>query len=104
MESIVVSVKYYSTGMNYDIPDFDTNLTIFEDGSFTSDGKYAESSTIQSWFYEVFPNGSDGLTIYVNSNIARHYDKWDTQVKGVVEYLEMHLPHLKKKDKFSWPM
>lgn len=92
MDSIVVSVDFYHTPMGHDTPDFKTNLTIYSDGAFQTDGRFAEQGTLRSWLYDVSPNGTDCLTIHVPSNIAQFYDKAGPQVKGVVEFLEKHLP------------
>ena len=99
MDSIVVSVDFYHTPMGHDTPDFKTNLTIYSDGTFQSDGgsdgRFAERGTLRSWLYEVSPNGTDCLTIHVPSNIAQFYDQAGPQVKGVIEFLEKYLPNIR---------
>lgn len=99
MESIVVSVDFYHTLMGHDTPDFKTNLTIYSDGAFQTDGRLAEQGTLRSWLYDISPNGTDFLTIHVPSNIAQFYDKTGPQVEGVAEFLEKHLPNIRTTNK-----
>jgi hypothetical protein len=102
MASFTTRVSYFAVPMGFDTPDFETEITIFENGEFTTNGNFAEKSLIRSWFHERYPNGTFGLTITVNSNIAQNYDKFDPE-KELMEFLEANLANLQRSDKFEWP-
>ena len=102
MKSFTSKVSYYAVPFGFSTPDFVTNITIFEDGSFSTDGQFAEESTIRSWFHEEFPNGTFGLIITVKSNIAQNFDVFGPE-NELIEFLNSNLSNLKRTDKFEWP-
>ena len=102
MKSYTTKFAYFAVPMGYSTPDFETNLTIFENGDFVTDGEFAEKSVIRSWFLEKYPNGSSGLTLTVKSNIAQNYDKFDPE-NELLEFLRINLANLQRTEKFEWP-
>ena len=102
MKSITKRISYFAVPLGFDTPDFQTNITVFEDGSFSTDGQFGEKSSIRSWYHRQYPNGTFGLTITVQSNIAQNYDKFDPE-PDLLEFLNEHLSELKRKDEFEWP-
>jgi hypothetical protein len=94
MNSIKLSVNYYANPGGFDTPDFNTELTIYSDGTFKTTAPYNENGTIRSWLHEIYPSGANGLTIVVNSHIAQFYDKIDADVLQVVSFLEKYLKNI----------
>jgi len=102
MKSITSPVSYFANPMGYSTPDFKTNITIYENGDFSTDGEFSERSIIRSWYHEKFPNGSYGLTIRVKSNIAQTYDKFDPEPE-LINFLQTYLANQQQEEKFEWP-
>ena len=102
MKSFTTKVNYFGNRLGYETPDFETNITIFENGDFVTDGIYSETSYIRSWYHQQFPNGSFGLTITVKSNIAQNYDKFDPDDQ-LMGFLNANLPNLQRSEEFEWP-
>ena len=102
MKSITKKFSYFAVPLGFKTPDFETNITIFENGEFSSDGQRSEKSNIRSWFHRQYPNGTFGLTVTVNSNIAQNYDKNDPE-PDLMEFLNEHLSELRRTEEFEWP-
>ena len=103
MESVTILTNYYANPGGFNTPDFTTELTINDDGSFKTSSPYNEKSTVRSWLYEIYPNGTSGLTIVVNSNIAQFYDKMGPEVEEIRVFLEKNLKNIQTTNSdFRW--